>query len=89
MSDETLHLKVYPNPLQGDQLQLSFQLNTKGTTQLFLIDALGRVIQHINLGVLSPGIHQQQISLAGADKGWHYLQLNTSKQSQALPLFRH
>lgn len=89
MSDETLHLKVYPNPIQGNQLQLSFQLNTKGTTQLLLFDALGRVIQHINLGVLSPGIHQQQISLAGVDKGWHYLQLNTSKQSQALPLFRH
>ena len=89
IADEKLELKVFPNPLHGERVNISFQLDTKGPVELLHFDAMGRLIHHKHLGVLTPGIHQREISLAVWAKGWFYLTLKTPDHSQTKPLFRY
>lgn len=86
-SDEKLQLKVYPNPLSGDEIHLSFLMEEKGPVVLMVWDALGRVLQQHNLGILSSGKHHQEIAIPDNGLGWLYVTLQTSHRSQTIPVF--
>lgn len=83
-----LQLKAHPNPIHGNLIHLSFQLEEKGPALLMVRDALGRALQQRDLGILSPGIHLQELPLTGNPQGWLYLTLQTTNRSQTIPVFR-
>jgi 1,4-alpha-glucan branching enzyme len=85
--NKDLQLKVQPNPVQGDLIHLSFELEEKSPAYLMVFDALGRVVQQNNLGILSSGKHHQEIAIPDNGLGWLYVTLQTSHRSQTIPVF--
>lgn len=86
--NKDLQLKVQPNPVQGDLIHLSFELEEKSPAYLMVFDALGRVVQQNKLGILSAGIHLKEIALPSNTLGWLYFTLQTTDGSQTIPAFK-
>jgi hypothetical protein len=63
-------------------------LEEKSPAYLMVFDALGRVVQQNNLGILSAGIHLKEIALPSNTLGWLYFTLQTTDGSQTIPAFK-
>ena len=65
-------LKVYPNPIQGEQITLE---STHPIQQVWCTDGLGRVVQVQQLG----GVQQHQWSVADWPRGVYFLMVETTE----------
>ncbi|MBN9482691.1 MAG: T9SS type A sorting domain-containing protein [Bacteroidetes bacterium] len=72
-SASDLSMKVYPNPLSGTQLNISFNKALKGTTNVRVLDKLGNLVYQ---GTLTPGqANNASIELEAIAAGVYMLQV--------------
>ncbi len=72
-SASDLSMKVYPNPLSGTQLNISFNKALKGITNVRVLDKLGNLVYQ---GTLTPGqANNASIELEAIAAGVYMLQV--------------
>jgi hypothetical protein len=68
--------EVFPNPAT-DRVQLQFNLSEPSETVVSLTDLKGALVRQVNLGVLSSGNQQTELSTMGLSPGLYLLRLNS------------
>jgi hypothetical protein len=81
----TTSFDLYPNPAQN-RTTLSYSLNSASNVTLNIFDMNGRMISSLEKGRQSAGLHTQEISLTGLEKGVYMIQIITNSTSQAAKL---
>jgi len=82
--------QIFPNPVQSHQALIPFYVDQAAEGRLCLFDANGRLIQKLDLGILSVGDHIKQICLQGLADGVYIcmLEMNGRQKAQRLLLQR-
>ena len=75
--DKTELLMPYPNPFNS-QLAVSFTLNQNSEMKLKVYDVLGREVQSLVTGHLSPGYHEAVWDADGVGSGVYFIQLTVN-----------
>lgn len=82
--DEIAELKIYPNPIAEDELNVSFNLNTDREVLFNLYDLNGKLVKSINAGLKPMGNHQQQLSTGDLPNGSYILSLQTGEEIKSM-----
>ncbi len=78
--EQEVKLSVYPNPARAYTI-LDFTLEESADVNYSIYNHLGQLIANQQLGSLSIGTYQEQISLDHLAKGFYLVQLNINNQS--------
>jgi hypothetical protein len=81
----TTNVDLYPNPAQN-QTTLSYTLSSSSNVTLNIFDMNGRLISSLEKGRQAAGLHTQEISLSGLEKGVYMIQIITNQTSEAAKL---
>ncbi|GEM_PF-3159445 len=71
-----LGIKIYPNPVSHQTLNLDFNQNIDDPFELKLLDAKGRIVNSFDL--LKPGLDDAQLLLNGLTDGIYYLSMDVN-----------
>jgi hypothetical protein len=78
-----LTLQGYPNPF-NPSITLSYSLSTKGSTQLFMRDLLGRTIATLINGIVDAGPHVADWNADGMKSGLYFCTLRTENEEKTI-----
>lgn len=77
LSDE-LNLQVYPNPVVGNLVNLSFNLSEGGYVETRIISSDGRTVLQPVSGQYSQGVTNVSFDIGNLSAGIYFVQLNTA-----------
>lgn len=76
-------VNMYPNPVR-DNAKISFELNNSNAVSYQVFDMMGRVVRVMNLGTLSEGVHEVNVSVDGLASGAYMLRLNAGTNTSTV-----
>jgi len=79
----TTTVNMYPNPVR-DNAKISFELNNSNAVSYQVFDMMGRVVRVMNLGTLSEGVHEVNVSVDGLASGAYMLRLNAGTNTSTV-----
>ncbi len=80
---ETVNVSMYPNPVSS-QATLSFELKESCNVSYQVFDMTGRMVMNQNVGRLSEGEHQVNISAENLSSGSYILRLNQGVKNNSV-----
>ena len=79
----TTSLNMYPNPVR-DEAKVSFELKSNSTVSYQVYDMTGRMVKVVNLGTLTAGNHEVNVSVDGLSNGAYLLRLNAGASTSTV-----
>jgi PKD repeat protein len=80
---------LYPNPA-NDLVKLSFNANSIiEDAKILMFDAFGRLVKEITTNEFKKGNQEIVFSIADLEKGWYFIQLNSSQINRTLKLIKN
>ena len=76
----TKTVSMYPNPAR-EKAMVSFELNQNAAVNYQVFDMMGRMVKNENLGNLSSGKHETEVSVNGLATGAYVLRLNAGSNT--------
>ena len=81
---------LYPNPLAGDALTVTFDVPNGGAARIDVVDLLGRTVAVLADGPVAAGSHRAEFSTRGLSTGIYFVRLTADgvTQTQKLTVVR-
>jgi PKD repeat protein len=67
--------KLYPNP-SNDNTNLLINISDNSETNIFITDMIGKVVNHVQRGILTQGEHNFNINVSDLSKGVYFVNVN-------------
>jgi hypothetical protein len=80
------NIKVYPNPVQSEATVV-FDMNSRGTVNLKVVDMMGRVVMNRNYNNLAKGHQEIQFNASNLSKGNYMVVLTTNGKTYNSNMF--
>lgn len=77
-------ISMYPNPVNGDNAKVSFELNDDATVTYQVFDMTGRQVKSEVIGNFGEGKHEVDVAVGGLSKGSYILRLNAGCRSSSV-----
>lgn len=69
------NFSVYPNPTDGDIVNISYKANTQSSPKITISDVTGRILYIANVNDYTTGTNKYTLSLNGFSTGLYFIQL--------------
>jgi len=66
--------RIYPNPARGSTV-LQIRLESPKSLEMFMFDAMGRLVRQHDYGKLPAGLNRMKVDLRGLPDGTYHFQL--------------
>jgi hypothetical protein len=83
---ETSTFTIFPNPVK-DNLNVSFELKSKSSLRIEVLDMTGRLVKSADLGVRNAGVYNEKMNIDGLNSGMYLLNIRTDNGGAAKKLF--
>ena len=79
----TTTLNMYPNPVR-DEAKVSFELQSNSSVSYQVFDMTGRMVKLVNLGTLTAGNHEVNVTVNDLSNGAYLLRLNAGASTSTV-----
>lgn len=86
--EQLLEVSLFPNPLEGDVLNIESSLALTSPVRLEVVNLIGHLIHEKDLGIRKAGVITYQINMSGFAKGAYIVRLRSTGGSQAAMLIK-
>jgi hypothetical protein len=83
---ESSTLNIFPNPAK-DNLNISFELKSKSSVKIEVLDMTGRLVISADYGVKNAGVYAEKINIDGLGSGMYLLNIRTGNGLAAKKVF--